>query len=193
MNKVVFSVIMMSILVANGMAFAQTDVNQTQFPTPSILPDNWFYGLKTAIENLQTAFITNDTEKAKFQLNLAEERLAEIKAMLDKGDQKSAAKAQELHDNEVDDAEKIADKQTSDNHGQAVKAYVHQLIANHEQKIGKLVSVFAQNSTNGENEKLSHSSSAEILKKLKGNTQKIRQDHGDREQPNPNVHTENEK
>lgn len=179
LNKLVISSFLIIILSVNSNAFAQTTPDIST--TPAILPDNPFYGLKTAFEDLQTALTFNDTQKAQFEVKLAQERLAEIQAELQKGDHVSVQKAQDRHDKEVDDVEKLADKQNNDNHGQQVKTYVHQLLADHDKNIGELVSVFASSGNNDENKTIS------VLHNLKAMTSSIRQSHGDNEQVNPSV------
>lgn len=179
LNKLVISSFLIIILSVNSNAFAQTTPDIST--TPAILPDNPFYGLKTAFEDLQTALTFNDTQKAQFEVKLAQERLAEIQAELQKDDHVSAQKAQDRHDKEVDDVEKLADKQNNDNHGQQVKTYVHQLLADHDKNIGELVSVFASSGNNDENKTIS------VLHNLKAMTSSIRQSHGDNEQVNPSV------
>ncbi len=170
--------VLLVLLVSTAPAFAQTNsTEQTDSPKPTIFPDSPFYGLKLAIENLQTAFTFNDTEKAKFEMKLAQERLTEIKTMLDKGDSSAAQKAKEVHDSEINDVASISDKQDNSTHGQEVKTYVHELLANHEKKIGKLVSQFASdNSLNSQNK---NSTSNHIWNDIKNKIESIQKDHGD--------------
>ena len=168
--------ILLVLLVATAPAFAQTNsTEQTDNPKPTIFPDSPFYGLKLAIENLQTAFMFNNTEKAKFEIKLAQERLAEIKTMLDKGDINNAQKAKDAHDDEINDVASIADKQDNSTHGQEVKTYVHGLLADHEKRIGKLVSQFAStNSANSQNKNMPN----HIWNDIKDKVESIRKSHG---------------
>jgi hypothetical protein len=170
--------VLLVLLVATAPAFAQTNsTEQNDNPKPTILPDSPFYGLKLAIENIQTAFTFNDTEKAKFEVKLAQERLAEIKSMLDKRDNNDARKAKNIHDDEIEDVEKIADKQDNSTHGQKVKTYVHELVAEHEKKLGRFVSEFA--SENSHSNK-THTSDR-VLSDMKDKMEKIRKNHNDEE------------
>lgn len=170
---------LMAVLCSNSFAFAQT---ATSLPDAGWLPDNGLYGLKIAIEDLQTALTFNDTAKAQLEIQHAQIRLAEIQAELQKGNTVAAQKAQVRHDKEIEDAETVADKQGNDNHGQQVKTYVHELIADHDQKIGQLVSAFAQsNQTSLDN-------NTGWFSQIKRNTDNVRTNHGDNEQANPNVH-----
>ena len=186
MKKAILSLSLVSLLFVNGIVFAQSSQTQVSLPTPVTLPDNGFaYWLKTTGEDLTLAFTFNDTAKAQYETQLAEKRLAEINAEIQKGDIQYAAKAQARHDQEVADIESIADRQAPDNHGQAVKAYIQQLLADHEEHIGQLVSIFASNNTSMNT---THTQQSTAFQNLQSNTQNIRQSHGDYASPNPNMH-----
>lgn len=75
---------------------------QTTLPTPGITPDSPFYFLDKLSESIQRFFTFGTTAKAKLELAFATERIAEIKALLDKqGVNAPALSSTEtsLHDN----------------------------------------------------------------------------------------------
>lgn len=179
----------MILLSVNSLAYGQTTPNIPQ--TPNILPDSPFYVAKLTFENIRTVLTFNDTEKAQYEVDLAQERLSEIKAELQKGDLADAQKAQNIHDNEVNEVESIADKQNTDNHGFAVKTFVHQLLADHDKNIGDLVSQFTNNGTSSIVTTPMNNTGIGIMQNLQSSTEKIRQYHGDAQAINPNVKASN--
>ena len=66
-------------------------------PSAGITPDSSLYGLDLALEKLQLALAGNDVAKAKFELELAQERLSEISLMVEQKKFDAADKAKEKH------------------------------------------------------------------------------------------------
>lgn len=60
---------------------------QTLLPDPGTLPDSPFYGLKRFFEGIGTAFTFDQEARATRSLELAELRLAETRAIAEKGKQ----------------------------------------------------------------------------------------------------------
>ena len=56
-----------------------------ELPDPGVTPDSPLYGLDKAMEAIQNVFNSGNEEKSRYGLNIAEERLAEAKAMAEKG------------------------------------------------------------------------------------------------------------
>lgn len=69
------------LLLAGGAAYAQTE----DLPNPGLLPDSPFYFLKGWVEGIGTFFTFGDLAKAGRFSHLAEVRLAEAKALVEKG------------------------------------------------------------------------------------------------------------
>lgn len=188
MKKTVLLSLLLVAMIPTSSVFAQ---QVSSLPTDSIgalnqTPDSPLWGLQTAIENINIAITANQTQKAELEVKLAQQKLSQIQLMLQKGDTTDAQKAQTEHDNEINDVESIATSQDSDNHGQQVSKYVHQLIADHEQNIGRLVSQFAQNATSGQSNQQTQID-ASFIQKTKTDTDSIRASHDDSENVNPNV------
>ena len=83
--------------------FAQTD---TSFELPDnigITPDNPLYFLDVAIDQIRLNIASTDSEKAKIGMEIAEERLVEVKAMINQNRINDADKAQTEHDNMMKD------------------------------------------------------------------------------------------
>lgn len=58
---------------------------ETELPDPGLLPDSPFYFLETIAEEIVTFFTFGDLKKAERYAALAAERLAEVKAVIEKG------------------------------------------------------------------------------------------------------------
>lgn len=71
-----------AVVLSGGVALAQSP--KVTLPSPGLTPDSTFYFLDRWGENLQQFFTFNQEAKARLQLEFAAERIAEIKAMLDK-------------------------------------------------------------------------------------------------------------
>ncbi|TMU88009.1 hypothetical protein FGG79_07840 [Bacillus sp. BHET2] len=94
--------------------------------TPSLLPGDFFYFAKLAIEKIQLAFTMDDAKEAKLLAEYAAERLAEVEALFKDGKQEEAIEAlnkaidmidqSEGHwsDNENDDADKDSKETETD-------------------------------------------------------------------------------
>ena len=83
MNKKIIIIItlILTVLVFSNIAFAQSQ--EQTLPKSGFLPDSPFYFLKKIGEEIKTFLIFGDA-KIERQLYLAEKRLAEAKAMIDK-------------------------------------------------------------------------------------------------------------
>jgi len=63
-----------------------------------ITPDSGLYFLDTFMDNMRLAFAAKGESKIKMQLDIAEERLAEVNAMALKGDINAMMKAEKNHE-----------------------------------------------------------------------------------------------
>ncbi|PFA66330.1 hypothetical protein CN378_13590 [Bacillus sp. AFS015802] len=66
---------------------------QESTETPSLLPGDFFYFAKVAIEKIQLAFTMDDAKEAKLLAEYAAERLAEVEALFKDGKQEEAIDA----------------------------------------------------------------------------------------------------
>lgn len=96
MKKLALSFLVIGVLVSV--------IAQEELPSPGITPDHPLYALDRAIESLQKAFSFTPEAKARFALKLAEERLAETKAMIDNGELDLARKTTEDYEAEMTEA-----------------------------------------------------------------------------------------
>lgn len=83
--------------------FAQTD---TSFDVPDnigVTPDNPIYFLDVAIDQIRLGIASTDSEKAKIGMEIAEERLLEVKAMINQNNVDGVEKAQKEHDDIMKD------------------------------------------------------------------------------------------
>lgn len=81
MKRAFLIIIFLALVSFTGIVLAQT----TELPDPGILPDNPFYFLKSFFEEMGTFFTIGELAKTERFLNLAEKRLAEAKALAEKG------------------------------------------------------------------------------------------------------------
>jgi len=91
MTKKLFLVLLAAVLLFAGVAQAQTQTND--LPEPGMLPDSPFYFLKSWSEGIGTFFTFGDVAKTERFSHLAEVRLSEAKALVEKGKQDIAEKA----------------------------------------------------------------------------------------------------
>lgn len=80
-----------------------TDVPQNV----GITPDNPFYFLDVAIDQIRYGMANTESERAKIGLEIAEERLVEVKAMINENKISDADKAQKEHDSIVKKVEEV--------------------------------------------------------------------------------------
>jgi hypothetical protein len=90
MLKKITLFLLMAFFVSGAVVYAQAE---EELPSPGITPDNPFYFLKTFVEDVGTFFTFGDAAKAERYAKLAQKRIAEVKAMADKGKPEKAEKA----------------------------------------------------------------------------------------------------
>lgn len=82
--------------------FAGTGQAQANdLPQPGMLPDSPFYFMKGFFESIGTFFTFNDVAKTERFLNLSETRLAEAKALVEKGKSQLAERAVERYQEQM--------------------------------------------------------------------------------------------
>ena len=94
MVKKLFLISVLAAFLFTGMANAQAG----DLPEPGILPDSPLYFLKSAVEGVGTFFTFGDVAKADRFIRLAEKRLAEAQALIDKGKLEQAQKVTEKYE-----------------------------------------------------------------------------------------------
>jgi len=108
---------------------------------PGITPDSAFYGLDRAMERISMALTFDKAKRAEKALTNAEERLAEVKAMVDANKLDKAEVAQKGHEENIAEAEKdVADIESDGSAEKAKKALedvseVQKEILTHSQKV----------------------------------------------------------
>ncbi|MBS3090250.1 hypothetical protein J4433_00590 [Candidatus Pacearchaeota archaeon] len=82
----------------NSSVSAQEAENSTiTLPSAGVMPDSPFYGLEMALERIRLALTLNKAEKARLGLAYAEERLSELKLLVEAKKLKAAERAREEH------------------------------------------------------------------------------------------------
>src|SRR3989338_8422675 len=64
---------------------------------PGVTPDSFFWGLDNAIDQLTLLLTFDKAEKARKGLEIARERLLEVKQMIEENKAEAAQKAEEAH------------------------------------------------------------------------------------------------
>ncbi|MEK6952499.1 MAG: DUF5667 domain-containing protein, partial [Nanoarchaeota archaeon] len=77
--------------------FPITSAQETVTTDPGVTPDSLLWGLDKALDQIALLLTTGDVDKAKKGLEIAEERLAEIKIMIEENKLREAGKAQDAH------------------------------------------------------------------------------------------------
>lgn len=85
-----------------------TSVFAQELPGPGITPDSWLYGLDKAFESLQMALTFDPVAKAGLHIQFAGERLAEAKAMIEKGRPEFVPDLVKEHEGNIDKSNEIA-------------------------------------------------------------------------------------
>lgn len=111
MQKILFSILLLSFLTIGTGAFAQDSTNLPDSGLPAIglpkaglTPDSTFYFLKSSKELIQTFFTFGAENKAKQFLHLSEVRLAEYLKMIEKGKTEIAEKTLEKYKKQLNQA-----------------------------------------------------------------------------------------
>jgi len=98
MKKMIYSLILLTLLFGAISVLAQN----TNLPSPGILPDSPFYFLKAWKEVIQNFFTFGAENKAKQFLHLADVRLAEYQKMIEKGKTDIAQKTLDKYQKQLD-------------------------------------------------------------------------------------------
>ncbi len=93
--------------------------------TPRLLPDHPLYFVKTSWEKVRLAFTFDKLAKVKYQLNLAEKRIAEASALIKKDKSELAEKSMERYRVRIDKI--LVDTQESKEKGKDVDVLVEKL------------------------------------------------------------------
>ena len=97
--------LVVTLLVIGSVVFAQE-----QLINPGITPDNPLYVLDRAIERLQLILTFDEESKAKLHLMIAEERLSEAKAMVEKGKPEFVEDLAKEYEVELNECNRVASK-----------------------------------------------------------------------------------
>ena len=105
--KTIYLLIISVFLFSFGMGVL---AQETELPDPGLTPDSPFYFLETIAEGIGTFFTFGDLKKAERYANLAAERLAEAKAVVEKGKSELAVKTLERYEMQLNKSIARAEK-----------------------------------------------------------------------------------
>ena len=106
MQKIFLLVVVLFFLVAAPGVLAQ----DSDLPSPGVTPDSPFYFLETITEAIGTFFTFGDLKKAERHAVLAAERLAEAKAVAEKGKSELAEKTLQRYEDQLNNSIARAEK-----------------------------------------------------------------------------------
>ena len=90
-NKIISGILVLSLFLLPVITAQETPTN------PGITPDSFLWGIDRALEQISLLLTISPEAKATKGLEIAQERLAEIKAMIEEGDLEAAGKAEDAH------------------------------------------------------------------------------------------------
>lgn len=132
MNKKLFIFIFSLLLVGLVGATPVNAQTEAELPSPGLTPDSPFYFLEIFFEGVGTFFTFGDVAKAERYANLAAERVAEAKAVVDKGKPEVAEKALTRYQEQLEKSLAKADQaQAKGKSVSAVTEIVSQATAKH--------------------------------------------------------------
>ncbi len=112
MKKIILITILSFLLLSFGIQISAQD---TELPSPGLLPDSPFYFLEIIVEEIGNFFTFGDLKKAERYAALAAERLAEAKAVAEKGKPEFVEKTLARYENQFNNSIARAKKaQTKD-------------------------------------------------------------------------------
>jgi len=88
----------------------ESDRNTNDENTPSLVPGDFFYFLKTFVENIQIAFTFDEVEEAKLLASFAEKRIKEAEELFKFGDEDLALETLKEAVELMDDVEKVKEE-----------------------------------------------------------------------------------
>jgi len=102
----IFSLFLAGLVLGTVSVKAQTE----ELSLPGLTPDSVFYFLERISEGIGTFFTFGDLKKAERYAALAEERIAEVKAVVDKGKPEAAEKALKRYEDQLRKALALAER-----------------------------------------------------------------------------------
>lgn len=123
------------IIMLTMTASAQED----ELPDPGITPDSPLYGLDKAMESIQSVFISGNEEKARNGLKIAEERLAEAKAMADKGNYELSEEMSNEYENQIDKSIELGNSTSDSEQKENIQGIVANATTRHQLVLERVV------------------------------------------------------
>jgi len=169
-KRLIFGVLLIILI------FPIVNAQQTVTQDPGITPDSFLWGLDKAFEQIGLLLTIGDTEKAKKGLEIAEERLAEIREMIEENKLEAAEKAKEAHGKTllkiINNVEEIEDEDSEEEIKELIE--VEKELEEHKQEVeqtsGELkIKIKVEGELNQEQRDLIDS----ILASLKGQTGEV--------------------
>lgn len=111
-------ILVLTLFLGVGVAFAQTEASN-DLPDPGILPDHPLYFVKSIGESIGNAFAFGQEAKINRGIKMSEKRLAEARALADKGESDLASSTLARYQSQLEKVEQRIDRARS-NEGEDV-------------------------------------------------------------------------
>ncbi len=136
MKKIILITILSFLLLSFGI---QVSAQESDLPSPGLLPDSPFYFLETIAEEIVTFFTFGDLKKAERYATLAAERLAEVQAVVEKGKPEFVEKTLERYRMQLQNSIARAEKaQTKGQSTEQVMAKVGRATSKHLEVLAEI-------------------------------------------------------
>jgi len=136
MKKTVLITILSFLLLSFGI---QVSAQESELPSPGLLPDSPFYFLEIITEGIGTFFTFGDLKKAERHAVLAAERLAEVQAVVEKGKPEFVEKTLARYENQLNNSIARAKKaQAKDQNVEEVMARIGEATSVHLEVLARV-------------------------------------------------------
>lgn len=100
MKKIAFIVVLLLLVSLIPSLLAEEEL-----PDPGITPDSWLYGLDRAFERISLALTSDKAAKAEKRLQIASERIAELRVMVQRGKPEFIESLKQDYERELNETE----------------------------------------------------------------------------------------
>ena len=118
-NKILFGVLFVYLIFLLPIVFAQETLED-----PGITPDSFLWGIDKALEQISLLLAISPEAKATKGLEIAQERLAEIKKMIEENKLEAAEKAEESHGKTLVGVQESIEEIEEDNSTEEIKEVI---------------------------------------------------------------------
>ena len=140
----VFSIILLSQFAYAYPVTGNAIATEKEIITAGVTPDSFLFSIDRALDNMNLALTFNQKEKARKGLNIARERLLEVREMLNKNKIREAEISQRFHGETLDLVDNAVGQEIDDNSTKEVEEQVEleKELEEHESELDEIRSEF---------------------------------------------------